>query len=565
MRRLMFCFLCLGLIFVMSCEIPQSITVKGSPSLKVSLGSPFKGEDKKSLNDYISKEKIAEMMNDTGNPNEVIVDYYEGPSFPGVQTYIVHYPITRMTLDLEEYVNNATTTTPGTKNYDIPSIVKVDSFPSWVDYYYITDTAVYETDPHCPLYKIDLSDMANLVVEVRGRTDVGNEMFGIEIPYDKNVPYERSFRKNLQIKIPAFGIEYDDPVTVDVANGMLRFAGTADGGRFRPSDTGVLSPNNELEIFVRLAGPCDDRTISITPIFNWEEATINPSNMKTHKENLKGEYSISYNFREFLGSAEFLNVEGYVYVAGVGKRASMKLWINSEAPFESGKLEPSSFGLDGDKELLEASRAPIPLAWVLNKYDDGFNLGYHIEIEEWTVYSYEGRTEEITADLVILLPMRLKISSPDPHTPPYNEFPYTQYVKLDFKDIFDDSGNEDLFGRDGSDNFFDSIEQVTISLDNKNIGKAVTESRLAIRLTNNNPAYAGILYLGDARPSLLIPKAALNPPPFAPKFEVLYKKDVVGGVIMDYATFEIKRGHGITFDFTLTVEAKVEINETVDL
>jgi hypothetical protein len=89
MKKIIVGFLC---IFVLiSCEIPQSITVKGHPGVYLPIGSPF--PDRNGLGDQISHDNIQEMMGGSEN----IYDYQRADKSdgvdPNVQAYVVRYPL----------------------------------------------------------------------------------------------------------------------------------------------------------------------------------------------------------------------------------------------------------------------------------------------------------------------------------------------------------------------------------------------------------------------------------------------------------------------------------------
>lgn len=532
MRKIVLFFVCLTLIFMISCEIPQSVSIRGNPHLRLSLGSPFEG--KTGLSDYLGIEKIKEMMGDPGTFKETEVYNYTGEKFPGVQTYIIRYPIVEMTLDLNEYVEKSISNTPNTSEYQITGI---PDFPAG-DYYYITEFGSSPNDDNIPLYRISLYDMAKLVLRVKG------DRFGVAIPYSD------SFRDNLEIKIPAFGITNYISGVPSPDGTMLEFIGHPNNDEFCPGDPGVLNSNRELEVFVRLSGKCEG-TINVFPVFDWTEATINPQDDGT--DGLKGTYPIKYNFAEFLGDAEFSEIDGYVYVNGVGNRASMSLLIDSQQLVDdSKKLDPGLFEVYSDGEISVPSYdPPIPLAWAFNAYDS-FNMKYTIKIDEWVVYKADDNKDIITADFVIMLPLKLKIS---------NDSGVDGYVKLDLGDAFKNSSNKDLFGREDNEDLFGNIEEVTIIIENKNNITAVDPNKLKIQITNQD-IRIGEMDLADPRPSFSIGYSELNPPPFAPEFLVLYKKDAS----QNYATLIIERDstESWKFDFGLTISAKVEINQTTD-
>jgi len=92
------------LIAVVSCEIPQSITIKGKPGVYIPLGSPFASmDDEDRLENHVSSVKIKEMMGNTGTKGVEVYDYTGNESDPDVQAYIVHYPIAEINLNTLQY------------------------------------------------------------------------------------------------------------------------------------------------------------------------------------------------------------------------------------------------------------------------------------------------------------------------------------------------------------------------------------------------------------------------------------------------------------------------------
>jgi hypothetical protein len=101
------------LILVMSCEGPQSITIKGKPEVSLSIGSPFAHlDDSDRLEGYVSPPKIREMMSHTGENVEVydyLYDYLLPVKPETAQTYIVHYPVAEIEL---EFIDGAPVNLP---------------------------------------------------------------------------------------------------------------------------------------------------------------------------------------------------------------------------------------------------------------------------------------------------------------------------------------------------------------------------------------------------------------------------------------------------------------------
>ena len=556
MKKLALCLVCLLLALSCSFNAPQSITIKGSPELRLTLGSPFK--EGEGLADHIGIEKIREMMNKDPDANKgIYIEHYLGDQlgtgFENVQTYLVHYPIIEMTLNLDEYLETAFEDIPESHRFTVPSNVGSEYAFSphtpYNEYYIIQGIPRPGSDPGIPLFRIPLDDMAKLVVSVEGKA------FGIKIPWSQ------SFEDYLWIKVPAFGInDYIQGTEVqDGDESYLEFV-NASKKQFIPADD--LTPDLYLEIFAKVTGPCSG-TIAVEPIFDWEKAVIDTTSGEG-TDALHDEYEISNSLGDFLGVAEFSKVQSYFYVSGLdGGEAKLHLYyddghgINDLVQNES--LIDSSFNpdliLNNNLPGHSISSPPyIDLTDVLNSPND-INLGYNIEIERYVIVNEPGQNITIKADLVLLLPMSLKI-----FTPPKNPVTYGNYVKLDLGDAFGDLSDEDLFRRK-SDGDLINLDSVTIFLDNPRI-TAIDPLRLAVLITTSG-GFEQLLDFGSPRPSLTIQKQDLAYP-FAPQFEVLFEKELPAEA---FATLEIERDarESWKMDFELTITAKVGIDKTIDL
>jgi len=89
-------------------------------------------------------------------------------------------------------------------------------------------------------------------------------------------------------------------------------------------------------------------------------------------------------------------------------------------------------------------------------------LAYQIFIEELEIKADEVDEDKmIYADLVILLRLEFKVSTPPTYTFPNSN----DYVKLDLGDALPQPGSGDLFGRTNSDNdLFSQIDTVELIL-----------------------------------------------------------------------------------------------------
>jgi hypothetical protein len=546
MKKMMIGFLCLTAI--MSCEIPQSITIKGNPGVYLPLGSPF--SDGNRLEDYINPEEIKKSISnsDADSTHKVkVYDYQGGGDYADVQAYIVHYPIVEMKLDLEEYINDMIKNNEQEKDtYVIPGDIAASLQNQFPKYLTGTKGPQDNEDKDDPLFRIPLADMVKLVEEVTGNG------FGLQMTYND------FFYDNVEIKIPAFGI--DNYTKGTKVGDKLRFVNTAKN-KFIPkskSNNGDLNDKNEIEIFVKLTGP-GSGTIDPEMVFDWTSAIV-----RADSNPIKGKHAITNQLGEFLGKgSEFKKITGYIYVTDFDT-ATMSITAAGSPLVEPGtSIHPqprpsfpdSDTGSFPGKLPSDSLINGIDLTDIFNSsFKSSLNLEYEIQINLMTI-TPDNKGETITADLVILIPLELKIS---------NQSGENDYVKLELKeDIFPKPGNGDLFmrtGKNNSDDLLNNLETVKIILE-----------KLQNNITNNfslliaSGAYCELLSLTVSDQKLFLEiKPNELPYPFNPRFEILLKKDQN----QPYATLKINRqdpDNPAKFDFFLTVEAQVKINHTMDL
>jgi hypothetical protein len=533
-----------------SCELPESITIKGRPGVYLALGSPFgDADDPNRLENQIDPEKIRTMMG--GDTETVNIYNYTGDN-TNVQTYLMQYPIAKMDLDLTKYVKNAMSGIDGEdsdSSYTIPDeIANAAQYP-----YYVTKSGPkLIDDDDDPLFKIPIADMAKLVLEVK------DGPFGIEID---------SSHGNIRVKVPAFDIDYDQAGVIE--GNKIRFYNPTKN-IFRPKID--MGGRDEIYVYVKIIGPSSG-TIVFDMLFEWETAIINTED----NDNLKGKYAIKNSLGEYLGKdADFKRIEGYIYVDGVGDSATISLStldndvnVHDLIGRNSPLLQRPRPGFLAEK----ANPVTVPLPQHSLEQDfiemtDIFSgisqtaLNYQVNIPEMEIRNTESNTKVITVDLLILLPLEFKILTPTNY-PEYMQ----NYVKLEMGNIFSDTGDKDLFGRDGDDDIFDSIEKLSVFLEDFE-NNIFDSDRLVLLLAADNQDdplknYRSLLYFGDPKPSLELVNDDL-PNPFIPRFEILLEKD--NGT--DYGTLSIKRarpGEGAVFNFFLTIEAQADINVNIDL
>ena len=556
MRKLLIGTMLAVIFTVMSCEIPQSITIKGNPGLYIPLGrlSSMFGEGE-SITDFVSTAKIREMMGSTGFN---IYDYRGDDVDSKVQAFLIHYPITEMTLDLSEYINEAMENADKDFSYTIPNLgdlhpefagnlqalFQSPAGPFQNGCFIVNNDNIAElsgTEGN-PLFTIPLGDMATLLKSVKG----GAGAFGLKLEGG----YDPSFENVLQIKIPALGIT--DYIPGEKSGNTLVFA-NADDVTFYPQQL------EDIKIYVKFDAHCSG-TIAPKVIIDWKEAVIDTSEIG----GISGYYPIDLGLGNFLGSgAQFSDnaVKGYIYVGGIDNNpASLTL-----------KLDGAAISGVSEASLTEAERpsfsepftAAIPAHSLtapyinLNSVLGANSLEYEISIDEMTLNADDvDEGTVIFADLVILLTLEFKIENDS------SSDALGDYVKLDFGNVFPEpEDGKDIFMREGKDDdLFNKIDWVEIAL-SKIENNIFEMDKLSILVANTgSEPYSKRIDFSEQNPSLSIDMDEL-PNPFSPKFEILLEKD--NGE--NYATLKIKRNDAPLFDFFLTVRAKATINETISL
>jgi hypothetical protein len=553
MKKMLRGMLLAVIVAVISCEIPQSITIKGNPEVYIPLGKLSSLFDEgESITDFVSAAKIREMMGGTAGMS--LYDY-RGPDVDtDVQAFLIHYPITEMTLDFSKHLNEAMDNGDEDQSFTIPDLNYGLSTPvsDYEDLFkpgghyengcYI-DGSRLSTTEGAPLFTVPLGDMATLLKSVEG----GAGAFGLKLSN-----YDPSFETALEVKIPALGIT--DYIPGTKSGNDLVFA-NAEEFTFTPQAV----EDHVIKIYFKFDAPCSG-TIAPEMIIDWEKATIDTSEIG----GMTGDYEIDNILGGFLGGGVgFKDVRGYIYVGGgIGEQASMSLEMGG-----SPLLLPSTTLHDVDRPSFNdpftenipahslATPAPISLKEALNA-QEASTLAYDIHIDEMVLEA--GEVEEgrvIFADLVILLTLEFEVRNP----PSSAE---NDYVKLDFGNVFPvPEDGKDIFMRSGDDDdILNNLETVKIVLSGieNNIFQL---DKLSILVANTgSEAYSDYLHFSETNPTLTINMDEL-PFPFSPKFEILLKKD--DG--QDYATLKILRNNAPVFDFFLAAMAKASINETIKL
>ena len=533
------------LITVISCQIPESITFKGSPAVRLPLGSPLEPMDIK-LGEFLNPEKLRDMMG--GEDSGIEVYEYIGTDVPpGVEAYIILYPIAEMELKLGDYIERITQAEGSNFTAVIPDIPSIPGiFPPSEYYLYRENNSIKasQTENNIPLFTINVADMANLIEEVEGNA------FGLEL--DNNQDFEGS----LQVKIPALGI--DNYISGDANGGKLRFVANPSPGKLKPrSEWG----NGEISIYVKLTGACSG-TLAPNLVFDWKTAKIHTDN-----EAISGKFPLDNStLADFFGdSVKFKEVRGYIYVGGdIGNKAKMSLKRDTTSLVEDSsqlvdKDHPSFYPRFNGK-IPPHSLTPefINMTDTLNaSTSSSIELEYELNIDEIEIKSDQETSEKIFVDLVILLPLQFS-TSVSSETPAYTD----NYAQLKLEGFSLDTGDGDLFNRQGNnDDLFNSIKTVKFIL--SNLQNDILGGKVFFMIDTKSKT--ALLDINKKNPSVEFDISDI-PYPFTPKFEILIEKEKSGNDPKE-ALFWLKRinpgNDHATFNFSLTIEVKTNIDQTI--
>ena len=579
MKKLLLGLVCC--LILLSCQIPESLTVKGNPGLYVPLGSPFatmKEEDR--LENLISPKKIREMMNsktsETDTDNELLV--YEVSENMArnhgidtkLQTYMVQYPMTEMPLNLEEYLNNSMSEANDKEDVSIPEISGlVGPLPAGTYYYIYGDGSTGTSeDVNNPFFKVPLNDMVKLVKKVT-RDSTGK--FGMEINYTSQLA------QYLEIEIPAFGISFKKGTPYPTVNPTKLIYADESGSDFVPrNDLHKSGDDSELWVYARVSGPCKG-IIEPEMVFEWSKALINTSGMDAGDDAFNVEYPIENSLGDFLGGGvSFKKVEGYVYMSGlvsddpivmtvdIGYGSPQKRNLQEAEPsFTVTTKEDGTNVVDGSlttSSFTSDNPAPLNLAPIFET--EGATLKVNVDIQDMEIENDDNiANKSIKFNLYVLIPMDLKVSEVPgkdlPNVTVGSENIKNNYVQLDLGDALEKMGKGDLFGREeGKDNLLKDIDSVELILKGVEISIIKQENLMLLVKTNNN--YKLLEFKENA--SLNFDGSSLGVP-FSPEFFVLLKKDVISGTS---GSFEILRTAAPKFDFKLDVKAKAKIDYTME-
>jgi hypothetical protein len=529
-KKIVVGLLCAGFVFVMgSCEIPQSISVKGSPGLYVPLGSPFK--DGKGIESFISFKDVEKMMTQPNQEGDITFYDYPGyndlPNTDKVQAYLAHCKITEMNLDLSEYVKALDIAKNlGEVSGDIPGTGSPIPIP------------------------ISFGAMGNWITEVtRAKFTLTLTMSGsasgtvsVDFYYDNN---------------PQGGA-------------VQNFSGTGTQDLTFQSYSFTFIPSKGLTIQVQ--APVGT---SFKPqlAFDWASAKVKPN-----KDDATFEGSYTFTLGDITGylgeGVTFQTIPVYMYMnipSSLGNNNNNNLQLTIESNGDSvpgmaeqeGEVFPSSLP-QAITEAEEKIDEPIDFGSGGHPYDFAPLLGTSDKIEldykltapsEVSITKGDPNNGTITVDMVIVLPLAFKVSAESKHDS-------EKYVKLTLGGGLPDSiGAGDLFGRTGEnkeDDLLNNIDSVKVILNNVQ-NTAIPGLVLVISATN----WQDIIELADGKSSEFKVSMDKLPYPFSPEFELLLERENPDGT--SPGTLKIGPFNDMKLDFSLAIEAKAKIDQKIEL
>ncbi|GHU54432.1 hypothetical protein FACS189442_0640 [Spirochaetia bacterium] len=523
-------------------------------------GSPF--TDETNLGKLLDMDSLTENLG-SGSSKEInVVKYsYSGdPVSLATQTYVVHVPITRMDLNLGDYMTGIVDSTGALASFSIPSL----PFGPTPEYpLYLSNPSV-SIEPGDPLFSVPIDDMAEWINSVSGK-------FGLRFTGKGT---DTNFINSLKIYIPAWGIGtptayatgiQDGPsVTTDGSSDDLVFIGTT----FNPKS----SDANPIKIYVKLEGSISG---SLAPelVFDWTDANVQLGDSGI----FEGEFSPDLSALTSLGM-KFNEIKGYIYADNLPSGTTPKITLETfkedgitlvEPLVTNGDLLNVSLPTNLDTADLSSSSLEIPLTGYINGDGDAKVLKYTVTMVDVDISPGSG-TNHVTLDMIIKLPLAFRLEDDPAIWDGTASMPagYTaaHYVKLDMKDAEGNSllpeglGEGDLFGRSpgsgGEDDILKNLDSVIIYLKDKR-NTLLPEDTLLVLST---PEKSWGIDFSKPTPTIDINLADL-PNPFSPAFAILLKKEPGA----PYALFDLPAGDDPELDFKLAVEVKTNLDYTIPL
>jgi hypothetical protein len=497
-----------ALILLSSCENPQSMRLKASPTLQIPipLGD---GTNSSLIRDYTDPDKIREKFNEGADQRKLVAVYgYSTDSAfmtsigistaeDPARTYLITFPLFDMNLDLTEYIN-------GLDDDDIASkIPAVDISPeivntvnSYVNYGGIVPENLIDDAV------VDLGDMKSLLSNLAFKT--GGAVFRLPV----NAGNAQMLKNAVRIKIPELKIgEFswiagtidnpDNPQWLEFKTDTTIAQG--DILLLKPGQPETERVTIKIKLVDRVAAGSYQPELDL----NWHSVEVSPGGTGVSSGKIEG-----FNLQSYLadlGEPEFHSVPAYLYLntpANVGtleitisaiKNDGFSTPIDLTAPPGMAAIDKVKIQGDAPPWLdTSTSVEDYDFEGILNEGNAAIN--YKVEQKSGTtvtLYSNTAGTSKITANLALLLPMVFDFPSADVvggptainddvNTAGINEA--GNYIPLKF------AGLDDFLGETDDDGVLAEI--------NKELGDDSGVNNIRLTLSGINNTLTSPIYLG---------------------------------------------------------------------
>jgi hypothetical protein len=605
-----------ALVFLASCEIPQSARIKASPTLQIPipLGD---GVDNSFIRPYISVDGIKDQLKGEDSQGKALSVYkYESDEsmmekldiFQDgdklVQTYLITYPIFDMDLDFDKYINgltpDASRVPPVTIKQDAADEIEL-AYKNAVNWGYIQDGESLNpssgVDPfqNAPL-AIDLGDMKDLVSNIHFNKEVS---FSIKV----GAGNAEELKKAIRIRVPQLKIgDYGDGAsswvegTLEENNTILKFK-----NNFPISNTEALLLNggygsDRISIQIRLVNKITAGEYESEFDFNWYSAEIKPD---VQDGEFRG-FNLGSYLDELGSGAEFEEVPAYLYIsvpASLGSGFKNKLKVSITGGEISEITESSEiYSLVDTAAIKDEEGNPLP-AWLdndkLSKVYDftgtlnarssqsiKYTVGYPGAV---TIYRGNiGEDQKLTANLAVLLPMAFTLpgTSGSKFTVTGSGEYAGSYIPINIKGLDKFLGSGNTGGSSGGDSVIDQINKQlggggvkSLTLKLKDIANNVTSDiYLAIARTPDisdvgpqNPENWEIIKVVSGEPESEIPIESVNSLTQLPKIKFLVKEEEGQGTGGRLYIQSQEDEDSVAFSVKISVVADIDLDKTIDL
>ncbi|MDR2500822.1 MAG: hypothetical protein LBD37_07075 [Treponema sp.] len=573
-------FLLAAALLFAACEIPQTVSVKGSPGVYMHMGSPLGGSNplQEQLNMAGLQEEIAKGF---GNSGVEIYEYKFDQIRVGetaeltaanpetidgrlVQTFLIRF----RALNIEEKAGFKVDDPGISAGLFVPPILDAlpwDSIPD--NQKRVTlDLPLSITGDYVQSFVINNRDKNEYTtITLQGAADL---------------------RDALQLKADDLGIAEGKGT---IAGNDLVFKASSEAPLVLQSSGS--NPNSVPVTFTFLQKPEKSGYIPMNFALKWKQATINlrANDLKPLQEGKFPAPSLG-DLTEFLGGLTFKSIPAYLYITLAGSVIPLKITIWSERngsrtylvgntsngeSITSKLFSPPPAKSDAyNDDIYTASPPSLPPFNAAKAFGQkNTDLRYAVAIEggannQLTIQNTDDDTIKIQLDMLIVIPFQFEIEQTADNKITYKETGKADetFIKLDIdllKELNSSSGGKDLFGRKKADDDLLGVKGIDLVSADIQVKK--------ISNTMINGIYLGVIDAGRKEAVLQPLSFADNAPlqsisftkdtlayPFAPNFAIMVKPGPGGG--KGVFTIQPLNQSNIQFDFQLAAAVKTRLD-----